>query len=82
MSDPASQDQIDAASAYERVFVPAEFREWAPRMIAAAQLRPGHKVLDRKGPRKWRCLAPPRSLARLHDAHNRPIAVFIQSASV
>ncbi|MGH8175450.1 MAG: methyltransferase domain-containing protein [Steroidobacter sp.] len=46
MNDLALQAQIDAASVYEELFVPAEFQEWAPRMIAAAQIQPGHRVLD------------------------------------
>ncbi len=35
-----------AAEVYEEFFVPALFREWAPRVAAAAAIRPGHKVLD------------------------------------
>ena len=46
MSESASQAQIDVATAYERLFVPALFQAWAPRVVAAAQIRPGHRVLD------------------------------------
>jgi ubiquinone/menaquinone biosynthesis C-methylase UbiE len=46
MTDPALQAQIDAATAYEEFFVPALFQEWAPRVVAAAQLQPGQRVLD------------------------------------
>ena len=35
-----------AAEVYEEFFVPALFREWAPRVAAAAAIRPGQKVLD------------------------------------
>jgi SAM-dependent methyltransferase len=46
MSDPTLQAQIDAANAYEKLFVPALFQEWAPRMIHAARIRSGHRALD------------------------------------
>ncbi len=35
-----------AAEVYEEFFVPALFQEWAPRVAAAAAIRPGQKVLD------------------------------------
>ncbi len=41
--DPA---QIAAARTYEAIFVPALFREWGPRLVAAAGIRPGDRVLD------------------------------------
>lgn len=44
--DPALQSRIDAATIYEQLFVPAEFREWAPRVIAAARIQPGQQVID------------------------------------
>lgn len=44
--DPALQARIDAATVYEQLFVPAEFQEWAPRVIDAAGIHPGQKVLD------------------------------------
>ncbi len=46
MDDLARQAQVDAATAYEELFVPALFQEWAPRVVAAAYLHPGHRVLD------------------------------------
>jgi ubiquinone/menaquinone biosynthesis C-methylase UbiE len=46
MTDPALQAQIDAATAYEEFFVPVLFQEWALRVVAAAQLQPGQRVLD------------------------------------
>jgi len=46
MPSRATQDQIDAATAYEGLFVPALFGEWAPRVAEAAALRPGLRVLD------------------------------------
>lgn len=35
-----------AAEVYEEFFVPALFQEWAPRVVRAAGIEPGHKVLD------------------------------------
>lgn len=46
MSGPALQAQIDAADAYEQLFVPALFRQWAPRVVEAAQIETGQRVLD------------------------------------
>lgn len=46
MNDAVSQAQIDAATAYQAFFVPALFQEWAPRVAAAANIRPGDRVLD------------------------------------
>ena len=46
MSEAATSAQIAAATAYEEFFVPALFREWAPRVVDAAQILPGHRVLD------------------------------------
>lgn len=38
--------QIAAATAYESAFVPALFNAWPPRVVDAAQIRPGQRVLD------------------------------------
>jgi len=46
MSDPTLQAQIVAANAYESLFVPALFGQWASKVADAAQLRPGERVLD------------------------------------
>src|SRR5688500_17922473 len=46
MSDAASNPALTAADVYERLFVPAEFQEWAPRVIEAARVRQGQRVLD------------------------------------
>ena len=46
VAEPALQPEIDAANAYEQAFVPALFGQWAPRMVAAARLEPGQRVLD------------------------------------
>jgi ubiquinone/menaquinone biosynthesis C-methylase UbiE len=46
MSEPTLQAQIDAANAYEALFVPALFRQWAPKVADAAQIQPGQRVLD------------------------------------
>jgi ubiquinone/menaquinone biosynthesis C-methylase UbiE len=45
MSDDL-QSQIEAAKAYEALFVPALFAQWAPRVAAAAELQDGERVLD------------------------------------
>jgi len=42
----ASPSDIDAARAYETLFVPALFGAWAPKVADAAQLRRGWRVLD------------------------------------
>lgn len=42
----ASEDDIAAASAYEGLHVPALFAQWAPRLVDAAQVRDGDRVLD------------------------------------
>jgi 2-polyprenyl-3-methyl-5-hydroxy-6-metoxy-1,4-benzoquinol methylase len=46
MSELLSEGQIAAAAAYEDLFVPALFQEWAPRLLDAATVQPGHRVLD------------------------------------
>ena len=46
MTEPTLQAQIDAANAYEALFVPALFGQWAPQLVEAARIRPGQRVLD------------------------------------
>jgi len=46
MSDSELNAQVAAASAYEELFVPALFRQWAPRVASAAGIQPGQRVLD------------------------------------
>lgn len=46
MSEPDLQSQIDAARAYESLFVPALFGQWAAEMANVAQLQVGQSVLD------------------------------------
>lgn len=46
MSEPTLQAQIAAANAYEALFVPALFGQWAPKVADAAQVQPGQRVLD------------------------------------
>jgi SAM-dependent methyltransferase len=46
MSDPTLQAQVDAARAYEALFVPALFGQWASKVADAAQIQPGQRVLD------------------------------------
>ena len=38
--------QIDAANAYELLFVPALFAQWVPKVADAAHIQPGQHVLD------------------------------------
>ena len=40
------QLSLDAADAYESVFVPALFEPWARILVDAAGVRPGDRVLD------------------------------------
>lgn len=44
----ASQGQVTASAAeiYEEFFLPALFQSWPPRLIAAADVKPGQRVLD------------------------------------
>lgn len=42
----AAEEEIAAAAAYEGLHVPAVFRQWTPRVLDAAQIRPGCRVLD------------------------------------
>jgi ubiquinone/menaquinone biosynthesis C-methylase UbiE len=46
VSDSASQEEIAAATAYEGLYVPALFQQWAARVVDAAQIQSGHRVLD------------------------------------
>ena len=45
MSEPTLQ-LIEAAKAYEALFVPALFSQWAPIVADGAQIKPGQRVLD------------------------------------
>jgi ubiquinone/menaquinone biosynthesis C-methylase UbiE len=42
----AGQLTSSAAEVYDEFFVPALFGAWAPRVVAAAELRPGMRVVD------------------------------------
>jgi SAM-dependent methyltransferase len=42
----ASPEEIAAATEYENLLVPALLRPWAPMVVEAARIRPGHRVLD------------------------------------
>lgn len=46
MSTETFQMSLEAAEIYEARFVPALFGEWAPHVVDAAGVRPGHRVLD------------------------------------
>ena len=46
MSDPTLQNQIEAAGAYEALFVPALFQQFAPKVADAAGINRGERVLD------------------------------------
>jgi ubiquinone/menaquinone biosynthesis C-methylase UbiE len=41
-----SQEEVSAASAYEELHVPALFEQWAARVVDAARIRAGDRVLD------------------------------------
>jgi SAM-dependent methyltransferase len=46
MNFDAARDEIEAAAAYEGIMVPAMMDEWADKVVSAAQLHSGHRVLD------------------------------------
>ena len=48
MSDHSARGQLNPRSAevYESFFVPALFAEWSPRVLEAASVEPGHRVVD------------------------------------
>lgn len=46
MAAPTLQAQIDAATAYEALFVPALFGQWAPKVADAAKFQAGERVVD------------------------------------
>ena len=46
MNTASLEAQVKAANAYEALFVPALFGQWASRVIDAANLAPGQSVLD------------------------------------
>jgi ubiquinone/menaquinone biosynthesis C-methylase UbiE len=46
MNKPSVDEQISGARAYEALHVPAVFRQWCPRVLDAAGVVPGDRVLD------------------------------------
>lgn len=46
MREPSLQAEIDAAKTFEALFVPALFRQWAPKVADAAHIQSGQRVLD------------------------------------
>ncbi len=46
MTDVTLQTQAEAANAYEALFVPALFGQWAPKVSDAARIQPRQQVLD------------------------------------
>jgi SAM-dependent methyltransferase len=46
MSESTAQAHIDAAHAYEALFGPALFNQWAAKVADAANVQPGQRVLD------------------------------------
>ncbi|MDT8448841.1 MAG: class I SAM-dependent methyltransferase [Wenzhouxiangellaceae bacterium] len=46
MAESQLQEQIASARAYEELFVPALFRQWAPTIAEVTDARPGKRVLD------------------------------------
>ncbi|MEJ2155807.1 MAG: methyltransferase domain-containing protein [Desulfobacteraceae bacterium] len=46
MKITATEEEIAAAAAYEDLHVPALFQQFAPIVVSAAKIQPGHRVLD------------------------------------
>jgi len=46
MTESVLQAQIEAATAYEALFVPALFRQWAPIVADIVEIKTGDRVLD------------------------------------
>lgn len=46
MNDTAMTREIEAARAYEALFVPALFRQWATPLLDLARVATGDRVLD------------------------------------
>lgn len=46
MNDTAFQEEIAAATAYESLYVPGVFQQWAPRVVEAVQLQSDDRLLD------------------------------------
>lgn len=46
MSRDSLHDEIEAAAGYEDLLVPALFRQWTAAVLDAAEIQPGHRVLD------------------------------------
>lgn len=46
MNNPSIDEQIAGARAYEALHVPALFKQWCTRVLDAAGVAPGHRVLD------------------------------------
>jgi 16S rRNA A1518/A1519 N6-dimethyltransferase RsmA/KsgA/DIM1 with predicted DNA glycosylase/AP lyase activity len=46
MSKQTFRRDLDAATRYQELLVPALMEEWAPRVAEAAGIRPGDRVLD------------------------------------
>lgn len=46
MRESSLQAEIDAAKTFEALFVPALFRQWAPKVADAAHIQSGQRVLD------------------------------------
>lgn len=46
MTEQTLQEQIEAATSYQDLLVPALMEGWAPRVADAAGIRPGDRVLD------------------------------------
>ena len=46
MTNDASREEIEAAGAYEAIMVPAMMEEWAGKVVDAARIQAGQRVLD------------------------------------
>ncbi|MCH6566308.1 MAG: methyltransferase type 11, partial [Proteobacteria bacterium] len=45
-SNETGQISANAAEIYEEFYIPALFEEWSPRVIEAAQIQSGQRVVD------------------------------------
>jgi len=46
MNNPSTDQQVAGARAYEALHVPALFKQWCPRVLDAASVAPGDRILD------------------------------------